>query len=254
MSSPAAPFARVVAGVDGTPAGLEAARQAAALTARGGRLVVVAGAETATAAQAGAAALHAASGIEADARAALDAAVAAVAPTEARVVRGAPLAALVGELQAEDATLVAVGGHPRRRATGILLGTVATSLLHDAPCAVLVARGSWPDGVPRRILVGVDGSPASLAALETARGLATHTGAALRAVAASGGKGLADDALAGLPGLERLPGTPLDALLHAAAEADLLVVGSRGLHGVAALGSVSERVAHRAACSTLVVR
>ena len=30
--------------------------------------------------------------------------------------------------------------------------------------------------------------------------------------------------------------------------------GSRGLHGVKALGSVSERVAHRAACSVLVVR
>ena len=34
----------------------------------------------------------------------------------------------------------------------------------------------------------------------------------------------------------------------------LVVVGSRGLHGLAALGSVSERVAHSAACSTLVVR
>ena len=37
-------------------------------------------------------------------------------------------------------------------------------------------------------------------------------------------------------------------------DADLLVVGSRGLHGVRALGSVSERVAHRAPCSVLVVR
>ena len=36
--------------------------------------------------------------------------------------------------------------------------------------------------------------------------------------------------------------------------ADLLVVGSRGLHGVKALGSVSERVAHQAHCSTLIVR
>lgn len=36
--------------------------------------------------------------------------------------------------------------------------------------------------------------------------------------------------------------------------AHLAVVGSRGLHGVKALGSVSERVAHDAACSVLVVR
>jgi len=32
------------------------------------------------------------------------------------------------------------------------------------------------------------------------------------------------------------------------------VVGSRGLHGLQALGSVSERVAHEARCSTLIVR
>jgi nucleotide-binding universal stress UspA family protein len=31
-------------------------------------------------------------------------------------------------------------------------------------------------------------------------------------------------------------------------------VGSRGLHGLRALGSVSERVAHDASCSVLVVR
>ncbi len=40
----------------------------------------------------------------------------------------------------------------------------------------------------------------------------------------------------------------------AATPADLLVVGSRGLSGVLALGSVSERVAHEAATSVLVVR
>jgi nucleotide-binding universal stress UspA family protein len=38
------------------------------------------------------------------------------------------------------------------------------------------------------------------------------------------------------------------------ADADLLVVGSRGLDGFRALGSVSERVAHEASCSVLVVR
>jgi nucleotide-binding universal stress UspA family protein len=35
---------------------------------------------------------------------------------------------------------------------------------------------------------------------------------------------------------------------------DLLVVGNRGLQGLRSLGSVSERVAHEAACSVLVVR
>jgi nucleotide-binding universal stress UspA family protein len=47
---------------------------------------------------------------------------------------------------------------------------------------------------------------------------------------------------------------PVAALVEAAACADLLIVGSRGLHGLRALGSVSERVAHAASCSVLVVR
>ena len=46
----------------------------------------------------------------------------------------------------------------------------------------------------------------------------------------------------------------LDVLLEAAREVDLLVVGSRGLRGLRALGSVSERVAHQAPCSVLVLR
>ena len=37
-------------------------------------------------------------------------------------------------------------------------------------------------------------------------------------------------------------------------DADLLVVGSRGLHGLRSLGSVSERVAHQARSSVLIVR
>ena len=45
-----------------------------------------------------------------------------------------------------------------------------------------------------------------------------------------------------------------DVLVDESHRADLLVVGNRGLHGVRALGSVSERVAHKAPCSVLVVR
>ena len=47
---------------------------------------------------------------------------------------------------------------------------------------------------------------------------------------------------------------PVPALLEAARDADLLIVGSRGVTGLCALGSVSERVAHHAPCSLLVVR
>jgi nucleotide-binding universal stress UspA family protein len=43
-------------------------------------------------------------------------------------------------------------------------------------------------------------------------------------------------------------------LFDSSRSADVLVVGSRGLHGLKALGSVSERAAHQAKCSVLVVR
>jgi nucleotide-binding universal stress UspA family protein len=50
---------------------------------------------------------------------------------------------------------------------------------------------------------------------------------------------------------EDLPDEPVQALVSAAADADLVIVRS---HGLKALGSVSERVAHGVDCSTLVVR
>ena len=46
---------------------------------------------------------------------------------------------------------------------------------------------------------------------------------------------------------------PIAMLLGRSREADLVVVGSRSLHGLRALGSVSERVAHGSFCSVLVV-
>jgi nucleotide-binding universal stress UspA family protein len=57
-----------------------------------------------------------------------------------------------------------------------------------------------------------------------------------------------------IEGLEWSEQQPVHALVEASAGADLLVLGSRGLHGLASLGSVSERVASRAHSSVLVVR
>ena len=54
--------------------------------------------------------------------------------------------------------------------------------------------------------------------------------------------------------LELLPGKPVDELAVLSEFADLVVVGSRGLKGLTALGSVSERVAHQASSPVLVVR
>ena len=62
------------------------------------------------------------------------------------------------------------------------------------------------------------------------------------------------DALARTGSIELDERTAEDALVAASLKADLLVLGSRGLKGLGALGSVSERVGHHAACSVLVVR
>jgi nucleotide-binding universal stress UspA family protein len=56
------------------------------------------------------------------------------------------------------------------------------------------------------------------------------------------------------PTVEIVDDAPVDALVEAAAASDLLIVGNRGLHGLCTLGSISERVAHKALCSVLVVR
>jgi nucleotide-binding universal stress UspA family protein len=106
---------------------------------------------------------------------------------------------------------------------------------------------------PRAIVAGVDGSPESAAAAEAALDLGGRLGADVRLVAARGGKQVDLEAASGAP-LQVDDRHPVEALVAASTEVDLVVIGSRGLHGVRALGSVSERVAHQAACSVLVIR
>ena len=56
------------------------------------------------------------------------------------------------------------------------------------------------------------------------------------------------------PELEERRGRAVEVLTTESKTADLIVVGSRGLKGLKALGSVGERIAHQASCSVLVVR
>lgn len=144
----------------------------------------------------------------------------------------------------------------------------------------------------RKIVVGVDGSAASVEALRWAVHQATFTGAALEAIFAWESPYLYDDPLLGAPpvaqggqssdeGLENarsrldqiidetvenaaaisvhrkvVDGHPAPALLAAAEGADLLVVGGSG-HGAFVgmlLGSVSNHVIAHAPCPVVVVR
>lgn len=253
-------FERILVGVDGSPEGLQAARQAALLLEPGGRLDLVAAwsLELPVAAPltlVGPAADDDAEAARTTAAAALREAEQAVAASSATVVKGFAAHALLEEIGRSEATLVAVGSHGRGRLAGAFAGSTATELVHRAPCSVLVGRGER-DWAPRRIAVGVDGSAGSARAYAAAQALAERHGADLTVVTAEGGK-LVDIAAVSLvagDGVHVTQGDPVDVLAAAAAEADLLVLGSRGLHGVRAIGSVAERVAHRARCSTLIVR
>lgn len=135
---------------------------------------------------------------------------------------------------------------------------------------------------PFVIVVGVDGSEQSLAALDWAITEARLRAGQLRLVtawyypplASTVGDGVIDDTFekaaeaihaaalkkvtdAGVPVTgEVVENSPGAALLDAATDADLLVVGSRGHGGFTdlLLGSVSTHVVHHAHCPVLIVR
>lgn len=248
-------FDRVVCGIDESPQSLEALRQVERLRPAAGRLHLVAVAELSLAVHGGWAAPHLLEQIESGVQHALERANESSKATSSRVIEGSPASALRQEIERVRASLVALGNHGSSRPVGILLGTTATTFLHEAPCSVLLARTPADrSAFPSSIVVGVDGSSAALLALDAARELGERIGVPVRVLAASGGKPVHFEGLRPVPGLEWDDRKPLDALVDASASADLVVVGSRGLHRLAALGSVSERVAHQAACSVLVVR
>lgn len=251
-------FDRILCGVDDSAAGATAARLAARVSLPESSLELVSVEDPTAVAQAGMYATQAAFDVAGAARAALERGTeeaAAHPPVTTRQLKGPPVASLEKEIKQIDATLVVVGSHNYSRPAGIVLGSVATHMLHEAPCSVLIAREPrdafhWP----RSIVVGIDGSPQSAEAAAVARHLAERFEAKLRCVVAPDGEADLDAARDIAADLEELEGKPVDELTVLSEWADLVVVGSRGLKGLKALGSVSERVAHRAHSPVLVVR
>jgi nucleotide-binding universal stress UspA family protein len=251
-------FARIVVGVDGTEWGFEALRQALVLAHEEDAVVhAVTALDTAPAIHTGLHAGHFAELLANEANEARNAAETIMGSGKgrsARIVRGKPVAVLRRERDELRATLVALGGRRSSRFLGIMLGDTGTGLVHDAACSVLLAYptedGPWR---PRKIVVGFDSSTYALAALRTAEELANAHGGTVEVVAATGGKTIESDAAWG----ERVdtwePAHPVAALVERSRTVDLVVVGSRGVHGIRAIGSVSERVAHQAHCTVLVV-
>ena len=251
-------FARVVVGVDGTEWGFEALRQTLVLApAEGSAVHAVTALDTSPARRAGFNSAYWTDELVEEATTTRDAAASILgrrADSTARVVRGAALPVLRSARDEGDATLLALGGRRSSRFLGIFMGDTATELLHDATCSVLIARPqagrSWKAA---SVVVGLDGSDSALAALATTDELATRLGAAVEVVSATGDESARPDD----PWVDKVdtwdPEHPVTALVERSRKADLIVVGSRGLHGLRALGSISERVAHQARCSVLVL-
>jgi nucleotide-binding universal stress UspA family protein len=253
-------FGRVLVGADGTPESLEAGRQAARMVDADGRLDVLTVYSPPPLVGTTGTGIPTYLDEEQQRAAAEDIMRRTCCQLEGihkttGVLRGCVWDELLHEIQHRQATLVALGSHGAGRARGIVFGFTVTELVHKAPSSVLVARPAGND-FPRRIVVGLDGSPESAAAHAEARTLARRFGARLWPVVARRGKGIDQQAVETIVDhfYEELPGDPVQGLVAASLDADLLVVGSRGLRGVRALGSVSEQVAHLAPCSVLVVR
>lgn len=208
-------------------------------------------------------------------------------PVTPRAVHGGPRKLLD---QAVGAELLVVGARGTSGLERWVLGTVSRQMVEQTPCPVLVVRDrtSAPGG--GEVIVGVDGSPGSDRALDWALRRASASRAPVHAVrtwaplrmpvlkavgwsASQGGEvqgrheqeeaqGQLDRALERRPlppgvaaHASALEGSPAGRLVEAAAGAELLVVGSRGMGGFARMlmGSVSTQCAEHATCPVVVV-
>jgi nucleotide-binding universal stress UspA family protein len=195
------------------------------------------------------------------------------------LIHGDPKEALV-TLSREAAMLVVghreLGHREFGGVAGLLLGSVSAYLASQARCPIIVVRGPRPRaGAPHGVVVGVDGSAPSAAAVEFAVHLARRRRMPLTAVYALGeGTRSARSADKGEQTLAELvgpwqarygsrivissrvvPERPLHALLACASGAALVVVGSTGVGGVRVrLGSVSQGLLRQASCPVAVVK
>jgi nucleotide-binding universal stress UspA family protein len=199
------------------------------------------------------------------------------------IVEGRPAAALVDA--ARTAFLLVLGDRGTGDLADLLVGSVAEQTTTHAASPVMVIRGALAR--PGPVVVGVDGSRRSHAALDVAAQEASLRSAELVAVHVWGGGSAVDlgepmplterfwtseeietrvmaEAVAGIA--ERYPdvpvrrsivrGKPRAALTEHSRTAQLMVIGSRGHGGFGGLllGSVSRHLMHHSMCPTVIVR
>ena len=211
-------------------------------------------------------------------------------PFTVLVVQGNVVAEIVW--RASTADLVVMGTHGRSGLGHLMLGSVTERVLAKAKGPVLTVPPRAPAALPvelfKRILCGIDFSPASGKALEAAAALATDLGARLSVAhvlerfpivepVMMGGPGTPEyDRVASEVARMRLRGSIPDAIralgpvhevvgegkayreiLRLAAEehADLIAIGAHGSGGGPHLfGSTTNQVVRRATCPVLTVR
>ncbi|MDF3307635.1 MULTISPECIES: universal stress protein [unclassified Rhodococcus (in: high G+C Gram-positive bacteria)] len=189
-----------------------------------------------------------------------------------------------------NAHMVVLGSRGHGEFTGLLIGSTTSAVAAHGHCPLVVVRGRTLDGQPPTegpIVVGVDGSESSRAALEVAFEQAAARGASLVAVNVwsdvsvqpslgaspddplwssiqTGEEVVLSERLAGYQ--ERYPDVtvervvardrPVRVLSEFAEKAQLIVVGSRGRGGFKGmlLGSTSNALLHTADCPVMIVR
>ena len=186
-----------------------------------------------------------------------------------QVLDGRPATAL-HEYARNRADLVVVGSHGHNGARA-LFGSTSNAVLHGTPCDVLAVHvngdgATSPTRSYRRILAAVNLTDESFEVMEHASRVSGHCGAelALCTVSHVGGDDV-DERLAHLAdafGLDDdmiypLSGNPVTEIHALASEldADLVVVGTHGKHGLQLLaGSTANAILHGATCDILAVR
>ena len=205
--------------------------------------------------------------------------------------RDHPVSAIVGVARRECAGLIVIGSRGLSGVKSFMLGSVSGGVVQHAPCSTLIMRGQGrPQGADwfKRVLLAADASEGADRATEAAVALAAHFHSTLTVLNVYQPPGLLGEVAnayaefypeeqekrvmqavetrmkaaseqSGIPcTLRQEKGHPAETILRVAEEgkADLIVIGSRGVGGFAALllGSVSQNVATHAHCPVLVVR
>ena len=197
--------------------------------------------------------------------------------------RRLPAEALCG--LSDGAAMLVIGTHRLSAVERVFAGSLSYQIAAGAPCPVVVIP-HLPPLEASGVVVGVDGSADSLDAVELAAaeadlagqplhvlhawqepgiyastdiypvGIAESVREAERLVLAESAAGLAEKYPDLVVHEQMVHEQPATALLDLAVNAQLLVVGSRGRHGIARvlLGSVSHTVVLHAPCPVLVAR